>query len=386
MWPVTAQKQSGASAATMINQVQYDAFGKVTSQTDAAQQPNFGFAGRDIEPVGGLTYNRNRYYNTSSGRFVSQDPIGFGGGDANLYRYVGNSPTMATDPSGLVVVVVHGIASQNEKEIAEITKTFNERWDALGVPRQEVVHFFYGVGEAQKPFGVMNANNDTWNGRNQAAGKELLAMLDDLRYPVRMNMGSQRPPSTEEITVIAYSNGSNLAWLAAKENQETRTKIDQLIIVGGSLDQDNDMSVLNRLYKSVVNIWSPEDRGVTGIVDGIGGQGLHAEDRKRDFMREIEVEDVFHSWGQVLNWRFFYRNPSEPWAREGRIHAPRYGYGDVTSWLSRYMATDYYFGLLGQSGNAWLSNTKAEKRGQHAQWWQPDTTDDKPLRYDCKVR
>ena len=32
---------------------------------------------------------------------LSQDPIGFGGGDANLYRYVGNHPTMSTDPSGL---------------------------------------------------------------------------------------------------------------------------------------------------------------------------------------------------------------------------------------------------------------------------------------------
>jgi len=31
----------------------------------------------------------------------SQDPIGFAGGDANLYRYVGNGPTNATDPSGL---------------------------------------------------------------------------------------------------------------------------------------------------------------------------------------------------------------------------------------------------------------------------------------------
>jgi uncharacterized protein RhaS with RHS repeats len=48
-----------------------------------------------------LTYNRNRYYSTSSGRFISQDPIGFAAGDANLYRYVGNSPTNATDPSGL---------------------------------------------------------------------------------------------------------------------------------------------------------------------------------------------------------------------------------------------------------------------------------------------
>jgi RHS repeat-associated protein len=81
--------------------VQYDAFGKVTSQSNATNQPHHGFAGRDIEPVGGLTYNRNRYYSTSSGRFISQDPIGFAAGDANLYRYVGNKPTMATDPSGL---------------------------------------------------------------------------------------------------------------------------------------------------------------------------------------------------------------------------------------------------------------------------------------------
>jgi hypothetical protein len=32
---------------------------------------------------------------------ISQDPIGFAAGDANLYRYVGNQPTTKTDPSGL---------------------------------------------------------------------------------------------------------------------------------------------------------------------------------------------------------------------------------------------------------------------------------------------
>jgi RHS repeat-associated protein len=96
-----AQRVGGASSATLVNSVQYDAFGKVTSQSNATNQPHHGFAGRDIEPVGGLTYNRNRYYSTSSGRFISQDPIGFAAGDANLYRYVGNESTMYTDPSGL---------------------------------------------------------------------------------------------------------------------------------------------------------------------------------------------------------------------------------------------------------------------------------------------
>ncbi len=40
-------------------------------------------------------------YDTSTGRWLSDDPISFRAGDANLYRYVGNSPTNATDPSGL---------------------------------------------------------------------------------------------------------------------------------------------------------------------------------------------------------------------------------------------------------------------------------------------
>jgi hypothetical protein len=33
--------------------------------------------------------------------FQGHDPLGFDAGDANLYRYVGNGPTNATDPSGL---------------------------------------------------------------------------------------------------------------------------------------------------------------------------------------------------------------------------------------------------------------------------------------------
>jgi uncharacterized protein RhaS with RHS repeats len=40
-------------------------------------------------------------YDPTIGRFISEDPIAFDGGDADLYRYVGNSPTNFTDPSGL---------------------------------------------------------------------------------------------------------------------------------------------------------------------------------------------------------------------------------------------------------------------------------------------
>jgi uncharacterized protein RhaS with RHS repeats len=40
-------------------------------------------------------------YNPTIGRWMSEDPIGFEGGDTNLSRYVGNHPTYSTDPTGL---------------------------------------------------------------------------------------------------------------------------------------------------------------------------------------------------------------------------------------------------------------------------------------------
>jgi uncharacterized protein RhaS with RHS repeats len=40
-------------------------------------------------------------YDPRPARFISEDPIGFEGGDTNLYRYVGNSPTNFVDPFGL---------------------------------------------------------------------------------------------------------------------------------------------------------------------------------------------------------------------------------------------------------------------------------------------
>jgi len=48
-------------------------------------------------------YVRARHLDTKKGRWTSQDPLGFGGGDDNLYRYVGNNPVNAWDASGLVL-------------------------------------------------------------------------------------------------------------------------------------------------------------------------------------------------------------------------------------------------------------------------------------------
>ena len=60
-----------------------------------------GFAGLERDTVTGLNLAVEREENPGTGRWDSQDPLGFGGGDDDLYGYVGNNTTNATDAAGL---------------------------------------------------------------------------------------------------------------------------------------------------------------------------------------------------------------------------------------------------------------------------------------------
>lgn len=57
-------------------------------------------SGRENDGTG-LYFNRARYYSPTLQRFISEDPIGFGGGDVNLYAYVSNGPISSKDSFGM---------------------------------------------------------------------------------------------------------------------------------------------------------------------------------------------------------------------------------------------------------------------------------------------
>jgi RHS repeat-associated protein len=98
---------ASTGTTTIVDHRVYDAFGNLVSQTNpatgtaAAVDCLFGYTGQMFDQYTGLQYNRLRWYDPRLSRFMSQDPSGFLYGDANLYRYVGNSPANYTDPWGL---------------------------------------------------------------------------------------------------------------------------------------------------------------------------------------------------------------------------------------------------------------------------------------------
>jgi len=91
-----------AATGEVVQQMDYDAFGLLKNDTNPGFQP-FGFAGGLYDVDTELVRFGARDYDPRSGRWVSKDPILFGGRQENLYVYAGNDPINLVDPSGLVV-------------------------------------------------------------------------------------------------------------------------------------------------------------------------------------------------------------------------------------------------------------------------------------------
>jgi RHS repeat-associated protein len=146
-------------SGTVLNHVVYDAFGGVTSQTDESVVFRYGYTARELDAESGLQYNRARYLDSFTGKFISEDPIGFGGGDSNLYRYVFNSPLNGTDPSGLQT-------ASDEFPIFRIPPILD-----LGQTLQDIGNGISEVGKAVERFLVPPAEAPNFPSNPQASKK-----------------------------------------------------------------------------------------------------------------------------------------------------------------------------------------------------------------------
>ncbi len=81
----------------------YDAWGNRRTSSGSAPG-NYQFTGAELDPTSGLYHMGARFYDSTVGRWLSEDPVQdkpFEPASLNFYAYVFNNPVLYVDPSGL---------------------------------------------------------------------------------------------------------------------------------------------------------------------------------------------------------------------------------------------------------------------------------------------
>jgi RHS repeat-associated protein len=127
------------ASGTVIETLAYDSFGNNAGST----RTRYTYTGRERDPDTGLLYYRARFYDPRLARFISEDPIGFAGGDVNLYGYVWQSPLRHTDPSGLDGWT--GDLADAADKYLEPARRFWTGLDPDAVDRNTAIHFGFNI-------------------------------------------------------------------------------------------------------------------------------------------------------------------------------------------------------------------------------------------------
>lgn len=163
---------------TIAQQIDYDVWGNVITDTNPGFQP-FGFAGGLFDQQTGLIRFGARDYDPETGRWTVKDPIGFNGGQTNLFAYVNNDPVNFIDPTGLICFDFDQFANDIENNRSPIAADLAALGSTLAfgtMPKTKSE--LRSLGQSRSQINPTTSQLSRWNGRlarvtNGASGRIL---------------------------------------------------------------------------------------------------------------------------------------------------------------------------------------------------------------------
>lgn len=122
------------NSGVIRNRYDYDVFGEAILSIEEVEN-SICYAGEFYDASAGLYYLRARYYNPTTGRFITEDTYrgdAFNLGSLNLYAYCYNNPIQFVDPSGHCSECEDDYDGPPEPSLAEIWSGYGGGSDSDG--------------------------------------------------------------------------------------------------------------------------------------------------------------------------------------------------------------------------------------------------------------
>ena len=338
------------NSGSLIATVAYDAFGNITSESSAASTGNFGFTGLLFNHESGLVHAFWR--ELSPGSWSQEDPMRFDAGDTNLYRYVNNQPVQATDPSGKLIIFIHGIRDTADGWMKELYWGMVKYWKEhkndvqIGVPFnwEGAGKLFLNKDGTPDAFDAQSTIANTLKRKGDAkAVDDLMNRVKDIRALLDNNGAAKEP-----IFIVAHSQGTMITLAALSKGM----KIDGAVFLHSTLDKDagkkenlslqqafgnvahHIMYVYDRIDQAVTLI-NHFPKGSNGVPDVI------KEQRKEGKVsRYVERETPDTVFDHIPLLRLIGRG----FANHATMTLPSYGYRFIAKDMVKNMDIDYSYG------------------------------------------
>ncbi|MCC7522577.1 VCBS repeat-containing protein [Candidatus Uhrbacteria bacterium] len=271
------------ASGTIIEASDYYPYGAIRIDEQAGFNEQRKFAGHEFDQSTGLHYMNARYQNSSSGGFISQDPIIISKPEKlladpqqqNYYSYARNNPINNIDPTGLLTVVIPGT-------------WYNPSDWSLGGAKGD---FLSSVQNTFQDRMVVVNNRSIWSGGDNDASRQTAA------EGISEAVNNYQFADGEKLNLVGHSHGGNVANLVTgmvDRQVDNLVTLGTPVISGYSADRSN--------VKNHVNVYSGRD-----AVQGHGGNQLNMSAFLGAFFGGQSVGGNIKGWldGNGLGWGQF---------------------------------------------------------------------------------
>ena len=185
----------------------------VASGTYAAANP-IRFSTKQWDTIVALGYWDYRYYNPTTGRWLSRDPIGEDGA-LNLNSYVANRVTTGVDPDGRYIIALGGAAGLGDppwRRTVGRLADLERQWYKAHLPCTELAP--KSLDFIPWPTGLFPLTHPDWN-RATKKLRDAIAKYDEYRKRVEKKRQNGDCVCPEYLHIVGFSDGASTIgdWL-----------------------------------------------------------------------------------------------------------------------------------------------------------------------------